>query len=237
MIRIAVFSDIHGNLEALKAIYRDIVEEGIHKIYNLGDMIAIGPEPKETMDFILSKKIVSLRGNHEDYYLSITKEGTVDIPQQELNHQLWVASTLGKSYYDYFYQLPYEINLLCEGVQIYMCHYPFKKENNQFKNFMNLETEINRSCFKDIEADLYLFGHQHSGRQSIEDEDMTLINLRSSGVTSTNTTYYTIVTIDENTYKIDHKEVIYDRRAVIEKFDTNKVPEREFIKKFFYKIE
>ena len=54
MRRFVVFSDIHGNIEALKAIYSDILSYGISEIYHLGDAIAIGPEPKLTIDFILS---------------------------------------------------------------------------------------------------------------------------------------------------------------------------------------
>ncbi len=55
MRRIAVFSDIHGNLDALEAIYNDIESEGISEIYHLGDAIAIGPEPKATLDFLLDR--------------------------------------------------------------------------------------------------------------------------------------------------------------------------------------
>lgn len=237
MIKIAVFADIHGNFEALKAIYKDIEAEKITEVYSLGDMIAIGSEPKETIDFIRSKNIVALKGNHEDYYTSIVSQGTVDIPQQELNHQMWVSKTLGEDYFDYFDELPYEITLNYEGIHIYMCHYPFKRVDGRFKSFLSLDSTINQLSFEGINADLYIFGHQHSGKQTVLDKKIRLVNLKSSGVTSTDTTTYTIIIINDHSYEIITKEIRYDRASMIKKFETYKVPEGAFIKKFFYKIE
>jgi predicted phosphodiesterase len=87
MKKIAVFSDVHGNIEALKAIYLDILLEGISEVYHLGDAIAIGPEPKATLDFIIDKEIISLKGNHEIYYTDIINTGLADVHEGELIHQ------------------------------------------------------------------------------------------------------------------------------------------------------
>lgn len=43
--KLAIFSDIHGNLQALEAILKDIKEKEIEDIYCLGDVISIGPNP------------------------------------------------------------------------------------------------------------------------------------------------------------------------------------------------
>ena len=52
MKKIAVFSDIHGNLQALQAILEDIKKEPIDSIICLGDVIGIGPNSKETLRLI-----------------------------------------------------------------------------------------------------------------------------------------------------------------------------------------
>lgn len=41
-MKVAIFSDIHGNREALISIIKDIKKEGIKKIICLGDTIGIG---------------------------------------------------------------------------------------------------------------------------------------------------------------------------------------------------
>jgi predicted phosphodiesterase len=62
---IAVFSDIHGNLEALNVVMRKAKELNVDAIYSLGDVVGYGPEPVECLrmaaDFGLN-----IIGNHED---------------------------------------------------------------------------------------------------------------------------------------------------------------------------
>ncbi len=43
MKRIAMFTDIHGNLPALEAIFSELEREKLDDIYYLGDMIVFGP--------------------------------------------------------------------------------------------------------------------------------------------------------------------------------------------------
>ena len=62
---IAVMSDIHGNLEALKAVIADIDEMGIEEIYFLGDVVGYGPEPEACIDLIEQRCTVCLMGNHD----------------------------------------------------------------------------------------------------------------------------------------------------------------------------
>ena len=52
MDRIAIISDIHGNLEALKSVLNDIKKRDIDKIYCLGDIIAKGSHQQECADLI-----------------------------------------------------------------------------------------------------------------------------------------------------------------------------------------
>ena len=45
MEKIAIISDIHGNLEAFKTIIKDIEKRGINRIFCLGDIIGKGSHP------------------------------------------------------------------------------------------------------------------------------------------------------------------------------------------------
>ncbi|GBD37385.1 hypothetical protein HRbin36_02516 [bacterium HR36] len=61
---IAIISDIHSNLEALQAVLEDIREQGVEKIYCLGDIIGYGPNPRECIDLVMDFPVVLL-GNHD----------------------------------------------------------------------------------------------------------------------------------------------------------------------------
>jgi len=64
-MRLAVISDIHGNLEALKRVFSDIEQSDADDIVCLGDMIGYGPDPEAVVDMIRARNILTLMGNHE----------------------------------------------------------------------------------------------------------------------------------------------------------------------------
>lgn len=67
-MKIAVISDIHANLAALEAVLEDVEAVGAEKIYNLGDVIGYGPDPRACLDRV-NDFAVNLMGNHEEAVL------------------------------------------------------------------------------------------------------------------------------------------------------------------------
>ena len=67
-MKIAVISDIHGNMEALSAVLEDINNNGCNKIFCLGDYAMAGPEPSETINKFLelreSTDFLMIQGNY-----------------------------------------------------------------------------------------------------------------------------------------------------------------------------
>lgn len=64
----AIISDVHGNLEALQAVLKDIENRGIRQIACLGDLIGYGPDPRECVD-AATKFSLCILGNHEEAVL------------------------------------------------------------------------------------------------------------------------------------------------------------------------
>lgn len=64
MVKRAIVSDIHGNLEALTAVLADIQQQNVDEIYCLGDIIGYGPNPCQCIDTAMSFQKVVL-GNHD----------------------------------------------------------------------------------------------------------------------------------------------------------------------------
>ena len=52
-MRLAVLSDIHGNLEAFCRCLNDIDLSGVDQIVNLGDSIGYGPHPEEVLNLLI----------------------------------------------------------------------------------------------------------------------------------------------------------------------------------------
>jgi len=64
-VKRAVISDIHGNLEALQAVLKDIDGKGIQEIVCLGDIIGYGPNPCECLDLVIQRAKWTILGNHD----------------------------------------------------------------------------------------------------------------------------------------------------------------------------
>jgi predicted phosphodiesterase len=64
-MRIALLSDIHGNLAALEAVVADFGRRGVDVVANLGDSLSGPLLPGETARYLMARDWVQLRGNHE----------------------------------------------------------------------------------------------------------------------------------------------------------------------------
>lgn len=71
MLRIAIMSDIHGNLEALKSVLKDLDTFGVSETYCIGDMVGYGPEPQECVDLLRERDVHCTMGNHEQGLINI----------------------------------------------------------------------------------------------------------------------------------------------------------------------
>jgi predicted phosphodiesterase len=64
-MRIAVISDIHGNLRALEAVLAAIDAERPDAIWCLGDLVGYGPRPNECIAIVSERASICLVGNHD----------------------------------------------------------------------------------------------------------------------------------------------------------------------------
>ena len=74
-MRIALVSDIHGNLPALQAVLEDTRRRAVTRIVNLGDSLSGPLLPLETARFLMRQDWVQLAGNHERQLLEFAAKG------------------------------------------------------------------------------------------------------------------------------------------------------------------
>jgi predicted phosphodiesterase len=60
----AIISDVHGNMEALRAVLDDIAAAEVSEVYCLGDIVGYGPNPRECIDVAMGFTACVL-GNHD----------------------------------------------------------------------------------------------------------------------------------------------------------------------------
>ncbi|PZO10007.1 MAG: YfcE family phosphodiesterase [Burkholderiales bacterium] len=72
-MKIAILSDIHGNLSALKAVVEDIARRGgVDEVINLGNMVSGPLMPLQTAHFLMQQDWLQVAGNHDPQVLQVT---------------------------------------------------------------------------------------------------------------------------------------------------------------------
>ncbi|NBZ97089.1 MAG: metallophosphoesterase [Proteobacteria bacterium] len=67
MPRVALISDIHSNIDALRSVLADIETQDIDKIVCLGDIIGYGAAPAECLSLIRQRCFATVQGNHDEF--------------------------------------------------------------------------------------------------------------------------------------------------------------------------
>ena len=65
MQRIAILSDIHGNIPALEVVIADLHRRSVDAVFNLGDHVSGPLWPKETIQYLMRQGWFHIRGNHD----------------------------------------------------------------------------------------------------------------------------------------------------------------------------
>ncbi len=65
--RLAVLSDVHGDVTALRAVLDDAAARDVDAIVNLGDVVGKGPRGSEAVRLTRERCLVTVRGNWEAY--------------------------------------------------------------------------------------------------------------------------------------------------------------------------
>lgn len=114
MDKIAIISDVHGNLPALEAVLADIRTRGIELIYNLGDLVGKGPQSSEAVDLCREVCQVVVRGNWDDVLAS----------DRELAwpSSVWYRQQLGAERLAYLRDLPYNHDFWLSGKRVRLYH-------------------------------------------------------------------------------------------------------------------
>jgi putative phosphoesterase len=177
-VRLAVISDIHGNLRALEAVLARVRAFGdIDRLIVAGDLLSGPLEPSETADLLMSLQATIIRGNHERQLLACAEERGGESDQFAFEHttvaqQAWLA-TLPPTL-----ELAADV-LLCHGTPrtdlVYLC-----EELGAPVTLASDATIVKR--LGGARQALVLSGHSHHPRTVRLSTDQLVVNAGSVGL-------------------------------------------------------
>ncbi len=236
MFKVAIFSDIHGNQEALESILSSIEKEEYDEIICLGDVIGLGPSPRECLDIIRNNNIKMVLGNHERYYLNGV-HNEQKMSEEEKEYHRWVRDFLGNDFEDFLSKKDIDITITVDDKKIGFMHYPFDRVTENFYSPRVLTEDNVKLLFRNYTNQFNFFGHSHSEQFFKDSNDFVYVNVGSSGCTNNDITSYTVLEYDGKDYKVYKKKCIYDRDKFLEKLKQINFPEKKNIVKVFFGVD
>lgn len=234
----AIISDVHGNLRALEAVLDDIKKRGIDNIISIGDIVGLGPNPRECLDLIINNNIQMIAGNAEEY----VKFGADAFPylkstQERYDNAVWTKNELREDQIEYINKLPHSIEINEFGYNIGICHFPidvrydysgvwkyngkhpriFNKTNTKRDARFKLNNELGKDANKDplfggkkiTSFDILIYGHYHFYREH-KLFRRKLISLNGTGVGINRCATYQLMIIKQNYFYTKTCYIPYD---------------------------
>ncbi len=171
MEKLAIISDVHGNLEALTTVLKDIKKRNCNKIICLGDIIFKGKFSNECVELVQKNCDVVLRGNCDDYF---TKEHNLAmLNEQDKQEMLNFKKELTPKNIEYLSNLPFCHEFYLSGRLVRVFHagpdsiYNYSNTSmygaidKKYKMF-----EPNILTLSDNVADIIVYGHIHTQTMS-----------------------------------------------------------------------
>jgi len=106
-MKIAIISDIHGNLPALEAALHRIDEISVDLIHCLGDTVGYGPFPDECVSVVRDRCHVVLKGNHDSGLVGETS--LTDFNQYGVAAIRWTRSHVSEENLEFLRRLPFAV--------------------------------------------------------------------------------------------------------------------------------
>jgi diadenosine tetraphosphatase ApaH/serine/threonine PP2A family protein phosphatase len=155
-MRLAIFSDVHANLEALGAVLEAYRREAIDVYYCLGDTVGYGGSPNECADLVRELAKTTILGNHD---AAVSGRMDYSYYYEAARHALDAhASMISQDNMAWLKSLPYEHRL--DEVGVLLCHgSPVRLEEFEYI----FAPEQARECLAiyDRIGHLTLIGHSH----------------------------------------------------------------------------
>ncbi len=227
MIKIAIISDIHANLPALKAVIQSARQLGAMMIWNLGDNCGYGPYPNEIIKLISTECEYNLIGNYDKKvlkYAGLKK----NIPNHTSNDKktsfIWTWNELTPENKQILADFPFSIYTFLSSYRVTLVHGTPESDSEGIDD--NTPIEKLKELFKTSKSNIILSGHTHKQLYKQIGKHI-ILNPGSVGRPDDNDprAAYAIITInDDENIDVEMHRIKYDVEQVIQGINTKNLP-------------
>lgn len=227
-MRLAVFSDVHGNIHGLEAVLRDIEARGADVVWCGGDLVGYGANPGEVIDLIRSRGIPTIMGNYDDGVGYNRIACGCDYPNDEAMERgvrslMWSREHVTPAQKAYLQMLPYRLQREFAGHQVVLVHASPARLNEYL--YEHVADEVFARHLDDTRADVLIFGHTHKPFHKVLN-GKHLVNSGSAGKPKHGSPHATYVMLDLTPAGVGVEiiEVAYDFEAAAQAVEAAGLP-------------
>ena len=226
MKKIAVISDIHGNIEALEAVLKDIKDKDIQHIYCAGDLVGYGPRPNEVIEKIRTLRIPTVMGNYDEavgFLLPACGCHNSDaaVKKYSANSLKWSTTHTTPRNREFLRELPERLELEVGGKKILLAHASLDSMNEYiYEN----DKERLMELLEYVTQDIYIYGHTHFPYvDSFLDKGKMVINAGSVGrpKNGDNRATYVVIDVEKTQVNATIYKVSYNIEKVAQEIEAS----------------
>jgi len=158
-VKIAVISDIHSNIQALREVARDISHAKVDMILCAGDIVGYCANPNECCETVqeMTKHIVL--GNHDSATVKNKTGGMSDLAKAGIRHAVEVLTPANLRF---LRSLPSELRFTTGGKKVAVFHgSPWSIKEYVGEPPVPIDILIDESCVRLADCDVLVLGHTH----------------------------------------------------------------------------
>ncbi|SDP16197.1 protein phosphatase [Paenibacillus sp. yr247] len=227
MEKLAIISDIHGNMPAYEAVMKDIQHRDVTQIICLGDLVGKGPHSERIVDRVRESCEVVIMGNWDDFIGNRTDDPIL----------LWQQARLGKERLTYLKGLPFCYEFWMSGKFVRLFHASPRSVYERIQPWDSMESrlsmfESSEMCGEPIQADVAGYGDVHNAYLQIITGKM-LFNTGSVGnpLDITQASYVLLEghyhSKQPSAFNIQHIRVPYDIELAVQHAKDEQMPDSE----------
>jgi predicted phosphodiesterase len=229
-MRVAIFSDIHGNAMALDAVLADLAaDRPFDEIVVAGDLVWSGPRPREVVDRLLDIGAAIIRGNTDAFFETTTDETPEGKePGRFAAHFGWMSQQLGPERVAYLRTLPFSHRISPAAGQDLLIVHANPRDLDQPILPRAPEADLDELLLENGNEPSWrclAFGHVHTPFQRMW-RNRLLVNVSSVGLPMDGDprAAYAVLTWDGRAWRAEHHRVPYQAAVVAREMRTVGLP-------------
>ena len=222
-MKIAIISDIHGNLEALTAVINDIEQENVDNVFVCGDLAMAGPNPVEVIDTLQklaeNKDLTFVLGNTDEMILKANENDCTDyLPGDETMRAAltYTQQVLDEKQIEFIRDIPEQQVVMVDSLSVLIVH---GSPRNIGENITpELDENVMKQMLEGHNENIIFCGHTHLPVIH-KINNQTVVNAGSVGrpFTDNPLACYAVLEIMGKDFDVHHKYVKYDHKTTADK--------------------